>query len=76
MPSLNNSTSHCLFLVCCAGGDLGDSNSAVGSTSVGWVLSVSVLAVDVQTVMVIERQQCQPYQLLLLFVAVVCVRKQ
>jgi hypothetical protein len=73
MPSLNNSTSHHLFVVCCAGRDLGDGNSAVGSTSAGWVLLVSVFAVDAQAVMVTESQCCQPHRHLLMFVG---VRKQ
>jgi hypothetical protein len=36
--SLNNSTSHRLFLVHLAGGDLDGGDSTVGSTSTGWAL--------------------------------------
>jgi hypothetical protein len=46
-PSLNNWTSHHLFLLRFACGDFGGGDSAVGGTSAGWSLSVGALAVGV-----------------------------
>jgi hypothetical protein len=77
----HNSTSHRLFLVRLAGGDLGGCDSVVGSMSSGWVLSVGALAVGAlavgaQAVMVVEGQHWRRRQRLRMFVTVVCIRKR
>jgi hypothetical protein len=71
----NNSTSHHLFLVRFAGGDLRGCDPAVGCVSAGWALSVGALAVNAQAVMVVEGQRWRRHWRLRMFVAVVCVRK-
>jgi hypothetical protein len=65
------------FSKCLAGGYLGSGDSAVGSMSAGWVLSVGALAVGAQAVTVIEGH-CWPrrrWRRLWMFVAVVCIGK-
>jgi hypothetical protein len=66
-------TSHHLFLVCFAGGELSGGVSAVGCVSAVWALTVGALTGDVRAVMAVEGNHWRQRQSLRMFVAVVGV---